>query len=214
MRTHFGEKTYLSRLMRKGFLSHLRQRRLQTSLRIRTVSPEPSPLSQTILKWATARQNLQSGLCAQRRQISLDIRPDWSESLLSARRKLVSLATHWAHIVDSDQTGRMPRLIWDFAGRTGHFVDLFMHWFNSRRDFRQATTSPSPFSGCPCSFEEIQRFLFSPDGLFFHFSSTSPTGSYGNCVRLSISFCDRDKLGEGARRFCRALNDTLTASSW
>ena len=51
-------------------------------------------------------------------QISLGIRPVWSESSLSAWRKLGSLATHWAHSEDSDQTGRMPRLIWVFAGRT------------------------------------------------------------------------------------------------
>ena len=46
------------------------------------------------------------------------IRPVWSESSLSAWRNLGSLATHWAHSEDSDQTGRMPRLIWVFAGRT------------------------------------------------------------------------------------------------
>ena len=51
-------------------------------------------------------------------QISLGIRPIWSESSLSARRNLGSLATHWAHSEDSDQTGRMPRLIWVFASRT------------------------------------------------------------------------------------------------
>ena len=51
-------------------------------------------------------------------QISLGIRPVWSESSLSAWRKLGPLATHWAHSEDSDQTGRMPRLIWVFAGRT------------------------------------------------------------------------------------------------
>ena len=50
--------------------------------------------------------------------ISLDIRPVWSETSLSTWRKLGSLATHWAHSKDSDQTGRMPRLIWVFAGRT------------------------------------------------------------------------------------------------
>ena len=55
-------------------------------------------------------------------QISLGIRPVWSESLLSAWRKLGSLATHWAHSEDSDQTGWIPRLIWVFAGRTCHFV--------------------------------------------------------------------------------------------
>ena len=51
-------------------------------------------------------------------QISLGIRPVWSESLLSAWRKLGSLATHLVHSEDSDQTGWMPRLIWVFAGRT------------------------------------------------------------------------------------------------
>ena len=51
-------------------------------------------------------------------QISLGIRPVWSESSLSAWRKFGSLATHWAHSEDSDQSGRMPRLIWVFAGRS------------------------------------------------------------------------------------------------
>ena len=48
----------------------------------------------------------------------MSVRPVWSESSLSAWRKLGSLATHWAHSEDSDQTGRMPRLVWVFAGRT------------------------------------------------------------------------------------------------
>ena len=51
-------------------------------------------------------------------QISLGIRPVWSESSLSGWRKLGPLATQWAHSEDSGQTGRMPRLIWVFAGRT------------------------------------------------------------------------------------------------
>ena len=51
-------------------------------------------------------------------QISLGICPVWSESSLSAWRKLGSLATHWGHSEDSDQTGRMPRLIWVLAGCT------------------------------------------------------------------------------------------------
>ena len=54
-------------------------------------------------------------------QISMGIRPVWSES---------SLCTQWvakgprflhADSEDSDQTGRMSRLIWVFAGRTDHF---------------------------------------------------------------------------------------------
>ena len=41
---------------------------------------------------------------------------------------LESLATHWVHIEDADQTGRMPRLIWVFAGCTGHFIGFVMLW--------------------------------------------------------------------------------------
>ena len=51
-------------------------------------------------------------------QICQGIRPVWSDSSLSAWRNLGSLATHWAHSEDSGQTGRVPRLIWVFAGRT------------------------------------------------------------------------------------------------
>ena len=61
-------------------------------------------------------------------QISLGIRPVWSESSLSVWRKLGSKATRRAHCEDSDQTGRMPRLIWVFAGRTCHFVGSVMRW--------------------------------------------------------------------------------------
>ena len=38
-------------------------------------------------------------------------------AMASAWGKLWSLAINWAHSEDSDQTGRMPRLIWVFAGR-------------------------------------------------------------------------------------------------
>ena len=51
-------------------------------------------------------------------QISLGIRPVWSESSLFAQR--VDKDPHFLHVnsEDSDQIGRMPRLIWVFAGRT------------------------------------------------------------------------------------------------
>ena len=57
-------------------------------------------------------------------QISLGIRPVWSESSLSAWRKPGPLVTYWAHSEDSDQTGRMPRLIWVFAGRIATLLVL------------------------------------------------------------------------------------------
>ena len=68
-------------------------------------------------------------LCPAKTQISLSIRPVWSESSLSAWRKRGSLATHSAHSEDSDQTGQMPRLIWVFAGHTCHSVVFIMKRF-------------------------------------------------------------------------------------
>ena len=61
-------------------------------------------------------------------QISLGTRPVWSES---------SLCTHWVakdpsflHVNSegSAQTGRMPRLIWNFTVCTCHFVGFVMRW--------------------------------------------------------------------------------------
>ena len=72
-------------------------------------------------------------------QISLGIRPVWSESLLSAWRKLGSLATHWVHSEDSDQTGRMPRLIWVFAGHT--LILLILSCRGSIFKFRESVYS-------------------------------------------------------------------------
>ena len=61
------------------------------------------------------------------RPAKTQISPVWSESLLSAWGKLGSLATYRAHGEDSDQTGRMPRLlIWVFAGRT--VILLVLSW--------------------------------------------------------------------------------------
>ena len=51
------------------------------------------------------------------------------QSSLSAWRKLGSLATHWAHNKNSDQTGWMPRQIWVFAGRT--VILLVLSWDGS-----------------------------------------------------------------------------------
>ena len=66
-------------------------------------------------------------------QISLGICPIWSESSLSVWRNLGSLAIHWAYSEDSDQTGRIPRLIWGFAGRTCHFVGFVTRRLISQR---------------------------------------------------------------------------------
>ena len=52
-------------------------------------------------------------------QISLGIHPVWSESSLSAWRKLGSLATQWAHCEDSDKI----RPVWSSLGAQ------IMFWF-------------------------------------------------------------------------------------
>ena len=95
-------------------------------------------------------------------QISLGIRPVWSESLLSAGRKLGSSATYWAHCEGSDQTGRMPRLIWAFVGHTCHFVGFVM--------MRLVSHFPTPHHLCTgqtivfahkeiCEFHVGQKFI-------------------------------------------------------
>ena len=57
-------------------------------------------------------------------QTSLGLHPVRSESSLSARRSIGSLAVYWVHGEDTVQTRDMPSLIWVFAGRTDH---LFCH---------------------------------------------------------------------------------------
>ena len=47
-------------------------------------------------------------------QISLGIRPVWSEPSLSASKKLGSLATHWAPSEDSDQSVSYFLYVWSF----------------------------------------------------------------------------------------------------
>ena len=63
-------------------------------------------------------------------QISLGIRPGWSESSLCAQWVGKDLSFLHADSEDADQTGRMPRLILVFAGRTCHFVGFVMGWLN------------------------------------------------------------------------------------
>ena len=50
------------------------------------------------------------------------------QSSLSACKTTGPLATYWAHSEISDQTGRVPRLIWVFAGRTCSFVGFVVRW--------------------------------------------------------------------------------------
>ena len=64
-------------------------------------------------------------VCAQRTLRSAWASAQSDQSSLSTWRNLGSLATHWAHSEDSEQTRRIPRLIWVFAGRS-HYVCFVM----------------------------------------------------------------------------------------
>ena len=59
-------------------------------------------------------------------QISLGIRPVWSESSLCAQWVAKDLSFLHADSEDTDQSGRMPRLIRIFAGCRCHFVGFVM----------------------------------------------------------------------------------------
>ena len=61
-------------------------------------------------------------------QISLGIRPVWSESSLCAQWVAKDPSLLHADSEYPDQTRRMPRLIWVFARRTCHFVGFVTRW--------------------------------------------------------------------------------------
>ena len=94
-------------------------------------------------------------------QISLGICPVWSGSSLSARRKLGSLATHEAHSEDSDQTGRMPRLIWVFAGHTVTSLGFVISRLNFEGSQKGKCASPFPCNiDCICSLIKFQWKIY------------------------------------------------------
>ena len=64
-------------------------------------------------------------------QISLCIRPDWQVFAVRMKKHWVLIPIEYC--ADSDQTGRMPRLIWVFAGHKGHFVCFVMRWLTFRK---------------------------------------------------------------------------------
>ena len=75
--------------------------------------------------WAASWQNQQNDLCTLRR-----LRSVWLESLLCVQWVAKDPRLLHAETKDSDQTGRMPRLIWVFAGRKGYFVGFVMRQLN------------------------------------------------------------------------------------
>ena len=66
-------------------------------------------------------------VCPAKTQISLGIRPVWSEPLLCTQWVAKDPSFLHANSKDSDQTGRMPRLIWVFAGH----IAILLSWGGS-----------------------------------------------------------------------------------
>ena len=81
-------------------------------------------------------------------QISLGIHPVWSESLLCAQWVAKDPSFLHADSEDSGQTGRMPRLIWVFAG-CSHFVGFVMSRLKSTStsDIAQDEQPKASFEG-------------------------------------------------------------------
>ena len=67
-------------------------------------------------------------------QISLRIHAVWSAFAVPLWEANDPILLH-VDREDSDQTGRMPKLIWVFAGRTGNFVGSVMLWIICCRCF-------------------------------------------------------------------------------
>ena len=78
-------------------------------------------------------------------QISLGICPVWSESLLSAWRKLRSLATHWAQAKTLIRLGGCPG--WSEFSLDAHAILLVLSWGGSFFNHVPATDST-----CTCDF--------------------------------------------------------------
>ena len=72
------------------------------------------------------RRKKENDMCAKRRLRSAWASAQSDQSFRCPHEEIGSSPTHWAHIEDYDQTGRMHRLIWVFAGRKDHFVGLVM----------------------------------------------------------------------------------------
>ena len=83
------------------------------------------PCLAVLHNWAAAWHQQKRPLHPVKTQVSLSINPVWSESLLCSQWPAKNPRFLHVDSEDSDQTGRMPRLIWVFTGRTRHFVSFF-----------------------------------------------------------------------------------------
>ena len=129
-------------------------------------------------------------MCPGKTQISLGICPVWSES--SQCTQLVAEDPVFLHAdnEDSDQTGQMPRLIWVFAGRTGHFVGFVM------RQLKWGNILLSLFHPCSVSIPSM-----------FYLCSIHIFSSNRCCwaIRLHGILCSKAVIGMSAK-YCAEVD--------
>ena len=90
-------------------------------------------------------------VCPAKTEISLGIRPIWSESSLCAEWLAKDPSFLHADSEDSDRTGRMPRLIWVFAGRT-----VALGFVMLRLNFRWLVYEPCHVKTCLCHMQKTK----------------------------------------------------------
>ena len=76
--------------------------------------------------WAAAWQNQWNGMCTQRRLRTAWASAQSDQSLRCALNRKLRAQAFFMQTGKTDQSGLMPRLIWVFAGCTGHFVHFVM----------------------------------------------------------------------------------------
>ena len=133
--------------------------------------------------YLSPRDKMNKMACAPAKtQISLGIRPVWSESSLSALRKSGSLATHWAHSEDSDQSGRMPRLI---CPRWAHMPFC---WFCREAALFHNSTSILLQQSVPWIYP---IWCHNPESMF-HFHCKEFAGTVSGSITIKLTTIIRD----------------------
>ena len=109
-------------------------------------------------------------------QISLGICPVWSEPSLCAQWVANDPSFLHADSKDSDQTGRMPRLIWVFAGSTCHFVGFVVRRLINSHYKRPSSITCIPV--CMSILWKIWGFANEEETLAAHTQSQQPPGNH------------------------------------
>ena len=145
------------------------------------------------IKWplrpAAAGQNQQNHLCAQQRQISLGIRPVWSEYSLSTWRNIGSSATHWAQAKTLIRLGGCPG--WSESSLGTQIILLVLSWGSSNSGYDRwwAFNMFPPFDQgqtadqfCPSTYRRLNAIVF-----YVHFWQKWVLYTVGISIKCSIS---------------------------